>query len=98
MDIYEVFKRSGHKEAFQHAGSVTAPDPDMALLLAKECFVRRREGDHLWVVRRANIHSFTDESILEITEDKTYRFPEAYRDVIQKREAARARARALETE
>ncbi|MEO8322825.1 MAG: hypothetical protein ABI571_01660 [Actinomycetota bacterium] len=96
MEIYEVFRRLGHKDPFEHAGAVIAPDPDMALMMAKECFVRRREGDHLWVVRRSDVHSFKDESILEIAADKSYRFASAYRDVIQKREKALARAREIE--
>ena len=95
MEVYEVFRRSGHKEPFEHAGSVIAADPQMALLLAKECFVRRREGQHLWVVKRSDIHSFSDESILEIAADKSYRFASDYRDVVAKRERARERAREL---
>lgn len=95
MDVYEVFRRGGHKDAFEHCGSVIAPDPDMALLMAKECFLRRREGSHLWVARRSDIHSFSDESILEVAADKSYRFPEDYRDVVQKRERARKRAQEL---
>jgi ring-1,2-phenylacetyl-CoA epoxidase subunit PaaB len=95
MDVYEVFKRSGHKDPFSHAGSVMAPDSEMALIMAKECFLRRREGEHLWVTRRADIHSFSDESLLEIAADKSYRFPEAYRDVVTKREKAKARAKEI---
>jgi ring-1,2-phenylacetyl-CoA epoxidase subunit PaaB len=98
MDIYEVFKRSGHKDPFSHAGSVMAPDSEMALIMAKECFLRRREGEHLWVTRRSDIHSFSDESLLEIAADKSYRFPEADRDVVTKREKARARAREILSE
>jgi ring-1,2-phenylacetyl-CoA epoxidase subunit PaaB len=92
MEIYEVFRRTGHKEPFEHCGSVIASDPEMALLLAKECFVRRREGQHLWVVRRHDVHSFKDESLLEIAADKSYRFAQAYRDVVKKRELAKKRA------
>jgi len=95
MEVFEVFRRSGHKEPFEHAGAVIAPDPDMALLMAKECFFRRREGDHLWVVARNDVHSFADESLLEIAADKSYRFASDYRDVIEKRERALARAREL---
>ncbi len=95
MDVYEVFRRSGHKEPFEHCGAVIAPDPEMALLMAKECFLRRREGQHLWVARRSDIHSFSDESILDIAADKSYRFAEAYRDVVSKRDRARARAKEL---
>lgn len=95
MEVYEVFRRAGHKEPFEHCGAVIAPDPDMALLLAKECFLRRREGNHLWVARRSDIHSFSDESLLEVAGDKSYRFNEGYRDVINKREKALARAKEL---
>ncbi|MFN2389904.1 MAG: 1,2-phenylacetyl-CoA epoxidase subunit B [Actinomycetota bacterium] len=94
MDVYEVFRRAGHKDPFEHCGSVIAPDPDMALLMAKECFLRRNEGQHLWVVRRSDVHAFSDETLLESAADKSYRFAEAYRDVVPKR--ARARARAAE--
>ena len=92
MDVYEVFRRTGHREPFEHAGAVIAPDTDMALLMAKECFLRRREGEHMWVVKRSDIHSFQDESLLEIAADKSYRFASAYRDVVTKRERARKRA------
>ena len=95
MEVYEVFRRSGHKDPYEHCGAVIAPDSDMALIMAKECFLRRREGQHLWVVRRSDIHSFKDESLLEIAADKSYRFAEGYRDVVAKRERARARAREL---
>ena len=95
MDVYEVFRRSAHKEPFTHCGAVTAPDAEMALLMAKECFLRRREGDHLWVARRSDIHSFSDESLLEIASDKSYRFASDYRDVVKKRQRARQRAQEL---
>jgi ring-1,2-phenylacetyl-CoA epoxidase subunit PaaB len=95
MDVYEVFRRSGHKDPYEHCGAVIAPDPQMALLMAKECFLRRSEGQHLWVVRRSDVHSFSDESLLEIAADKSYRFASAYRDVVKKREKARARAEEL---
>lgn len=95
MEVYEVFRRAGHREPFEHCGAVIAPDPEMALLMAKECFLRRREGDHLWVARRSDIHSFSDESLLEVAGDKSYRFNEGYREVVGKREKARERAREL---
>jgi ring-1,2-phenylacetyl-CoA epoxidase subunit PaaB len=93
VEIYEVFRRKGHKDPFEHCGAVIAPDPEMALMLAKESFLRRREGEHLWAVRRSDIHSFKDETMLDIAADKSYRFASAYRDVVRKRERARQRAR-----
>lgn len=95
MEVYEVFRRGGHKDPFEHCGAVIASDPQMALLEAKECFLRRREGQHLWVVRRSDIHSFKDESLLEVAGDKAYRFAYAYRDVVKKRERAKERAKGV---
>ncbi|MDQ3986984.1 MAG: hypothetical protein M3280_10890 [Actinomycetota bacterium] len=95
MEVYEVFRRQGHKAPFEHCGTVTAADPELALLMAKECFLRRKEGEHLWVVARSDIHSFSDESLLQLSADKSYRFPEAYRDVVTMREKARRRAAEL---
>lgn len=95
MEVYEIFRRSGHKKPFEHCGAVIAPDPEMALLLGKECFLRRREGEHLWAVRRSDIHTLEDESVLEIAADKSYRFASDYRDVVQKREVARHRVSSL---
>jgi ring-1,2-phenylacetyl-CoA epoxidase subunit PaaB len=92
MEIYEVFRRSGHKEPFEHCGSVIASDPEMSLLLAKECFARRGEGQHLWTIKRADIHSLSDETLLELAGDKSYRFASAYRDVVTKRVRAKQRA------
>ena len=97
METYEVFRRAGHKDPFAHCGAVIAPDPQMALLMAKECFLRRREGEHLWVARREDLHAFSDESFLELGGDKSYRFASDYRDVVNKRERARRRAQDLLT-
>lgn len=96
MEVFEVFRRAGHREPFEHCGNVIAPDSDMALLLAKECFLRRQEGQHLWVVARSDIHSFSDESVLELAADKSYRFASAYRDVVGKRERAHDRVKELQ--
>lgn len=93
MDIYEVFRRSGHKDPHEHAGTVKASDPDMALYLAKECFLRRGEGEHLWVVRRSDIHSFTHDPAIDIVAEKSYRHPSGYRDIVEKRERALVRAK-----
>jgi ring-1,2-phenylacetyl-CoA epoxidase subunit PaaB len=95
VEVYEIFRRSGHKSPFEHCGAVIAPDPQMALLLGKECFLRRREGEHMWVVRRSDIHALEDESVLEIAGDKSYRFASDYRDVVEKREAARLRVSSM---
>jgi phenylacetate-CoA oxygenase PaaH subunit len=56
--IYEVFRQERKGQAFQHAGSLDAPDRDFAETYAKEFYGRRGESEALWVVPR--------ESILEI--------------------------------
>jgi ring-1,2-phenylacetyl-CoA epoxidase subunit PaaB len=96
MEIFEVFRRTGHKDPYEHCGAVTAPDPEMALLMAKECFLRRGEGEHLWVARRSDIHAFSGDPALDIVADKSYRHPSGYRDVMEKRERALKRAREIE--
>jgi ring-1,2-phenylacetyl-CoA epoxidase subunit PaaB len=53
--IYEVFLKKDGKEEFRHAGSLEAADDDLALVLARETYVRRAEGDQLWLVDRANV-------------------------------------------
>lgn len=93
MEVYEVFRRTGHKDPFEHCGAVTAPDAEMALLMAKECFLRRGEGEHLWVARRSDIHSFSGDPALNVVADKSYRHPSGYRDVVAKREKAIERAK-----
>lgn len=74
-----------------------APDEEMALSYAKECFFRRMEGKGLWVARRQDIHQLEDRGVLEQITDKSYRYPEAYRGVVKKREEAHARAGTVQT-
>ena len=95
MDVYEVFRRSGHKEPYEHCGAVIAPDADMASIMAKECFLRRGEGEHLWIVSRDNIHSISKMPDEGQVADKSYRYASAYREVVGKRERARKRAAGL---
>jgi ring-1,2-phenylacetyl-CoA epoxidase subunit PaaB len=96
METFEVFRRTGHRDPYEHCGAVTAPDPEMALMMAKECFLRRGEGEHLWVVRRSDINSFSGDPALDVVADKSYRHPSGYRDVMEKRERALKRAREIQ--
>lgn len=92
MEVYEVFRRTGHKDPFEHCGAVIAPDPGMAAIMAKECFIRRGEGEHLWVVPRSEVHPVgRDEGTGEVA-DKSYRYASAYRGVVEKRARAKQRA------
>jgi len=52
---YEVFLKKEGKEEFRHAGSFEAADDELAIVLARETYVRRAEGDQLWLVDRSNV-------------------------------------------
>jgi phenylacetate-CoA oxygenase PaaH subunit len=62
--IYEVFRQERKGQAFQHAGSVEAPDASFADVYAREQYGRRGESTALWVVPRdavREIEEFVDE-------------------------------------
>jgi phenylacetate-CoA oxygenase PaaH subunit len=62
--IYEVFRQERKGQAFQHAGSVEAPDGPFADAYAREQYGRRGESTALWVVPRDAVHEieeFVDE-------------------------------------
>ncbi len=42
MRVYEVFLMKEGKEGFRHAGSLEAPDDEMAAVLARETYTRRQ--------------------------------------------------------
>ena len=55
MKTYEVFLKKEGKDPFSHAGSLDAPDDEMALIYARETYGRRSEGDQMWVVSRTAV-------------------------------------------
>ena len=60
---YEVFKQDTPKKVHQAVGTVHAPDPQVALLNARNVFVRRPKAVSLWVVPAGSILSFTAEEL-----------------------------------
>ena len=86
--IYEVFRQERKGQAFQHAGSIEAPDERFAEWYAREQYGRRGESQALWVVAR--------DSILRIDEfDLKYRRVDGYSIKARLKEAReRAAARA----
>ena len=79
-ETYEVFHQSKRGEPHMYVGSVHAPDPQMALQLARDQFARRLKCASLWVVRSKDITA-TDyqegDFFAQIT-DKSYRDPKAF--------------------
>jgi len=62
--VYEVFRQERKGQAFQHAGSVVAPDPAFADVYAREQYGRRGESTALWIVPRdavVEVADFPDE-------------------------------------
>ena len=62
--IWEVFRQERKGQAFQHAGSLEAPDLRYAELYARDFYGRRNESETLWVVPRDEIRElgeFSDE-------------------------------------
>ncbi len=62
---YIVFDQSGEGKPAFYAGAVHAPDPEMALLNARDVFARRDEHVRLWVVRESQIYTKTAEELSE---------------------------------
>lgn len=75
LRIFEVFHQQARGEAHVYVGSVHAPDPEMALLMAKEQYARRQACVNLWVVPREAIFQtdYQDDDIFERGTDKSYR-------------------------
>jgi len=58
--VFEVFRQERRGQAFEHAGSVVAPDPEFAEAWAREQYGRRGESAALWLVPRDAIRTVTE--------------------------------------
>ena len=58
--IFEVFRQEKKGQAFQHAGSIEAPDAAFAEAWAREQYGRRGESEALWLVARGDVHEVHD--------------------------------------
>ena len=89
MEVYEVFRRTGTRSRSSTAATVIAPDSEMALVMAKECFLRRRR-------RRASLGRPSHRHPLVLKTSRCSRSlptsrtasTSGYRDVVKKREKA----------
>jgi len=90
-DVWEVFRQEKDGEPMRHAGSVRAPDADLAVHYAREFYSRRQESVRLWIVARSAIHDLSDPDLLQPPLDRSFKKPGGYvmRDKLQ---AARRRA------
>lgn len=72
MPTYEVFLKKDGRDEYRHAGALEAANEDLAIVLARECYVRRAEGDRMWLVDRTNLIE-PDAGYLEPNADKPHR-------------------------
>ena len=79
-ETYEVFHQSRRGEPHSYVGSVHAPDPQMALQLARDQFARRLKCASLWVVRSKDITAtdYQEGGFFAQLTDKSYRDPKAF--------------------
>jgi ring-1,2-phenylacetyl-CoA epoxidase subunit PaaB len=79
--LWEVFVRARGGLEHRHAGSVHAPDGEIALRHARDTYTRRMEGVSLWVVRSDQIVASSPDKAGELFDpaaSKIYRHPTFY--------------------
>ena len=76
--LWEVFVRSKRGVSHVHAGTVHAPDAELAMQNARDLFTRRSEGVSIWVVKSSDVTASDPgdrESLFDPAADKTFRHP-----------------------
>lgn len=81
FQTYEVFHQQKRGQQHVHVGIVHAPNPEMALLYAKEQYARRGQTSNLWVVPTNMVFAtdYLDADIFETTPEKIHRDPATYK-------------------
>ncbi len=80
-ETYEVFHQKKRGDQHMHVGIVHAPNPEMAMLFAKEQFGRRGISANIWVVRTKDVFAteYEDQDIFDTTPEKIYREAGGYK-------------------
>lgn len=79
--LYEVFIRAGRGMSHVHAGSLHAPDAEMAVRNARDLYTRRGEGVSIWVVASGDITTSdpdAKDAFFESPQGKEYRHATYY--------------------
>lgn len=79
--LWEVFIQSRQGMHHRHAGSLRAPDAEMAIQNARDVYTRRNEGTSLWVIESSNIVASEPQDagpLFEPATSKVYRHPTFY--------------------
>lgn len=77
---YEVFSKRAPDKEFIHQFSLTAPNDEIAKVMAQENFLRREPVSDLWVVRREHILTLSagEKHSLQRLDNKDYRNTKGY--------------------
>lgn len=89
MHTYEIFLKKDGRDEYRHAGALDAATDELALVMARESYLRRAEGDRLWLVRRDHV-IVADPELIAPNADKPHRHHDG--------SAVAARRKALRTE
>lgn len=79
--LWEVFLQEAQGEPHRHAGSVHAPDAELALQNARDVYTRRGEAISIWVVPSTALHATRPSDagpFFDPADDKVYRHPSFY--------------------
>ncbi|MGI9608516.1 MAG: 1,2-phenylacetyl-CoA epoxidase subunit PaaB [Acidimicrobiales bacterium] len=90
MQTYEVFLKKDGRDEYRHAGALDAATDELALVMARESYIRRAEGDRLWLVRRDHV-IVADSDFVAPNSDKPHRHHDGAA-VAARRKAAREEA------
>lgn len=80
--IWEVFTQEADGTPHEHAGSLHAPDAEMALQNARDVYSRRGKVMSIWVVPSEAIKATQPADhpyLFEPANDKVYRHPQFYK-------------------
>lgn len=80
-DVYEVFSQKDLTSKFESQFSLLAPNPEIAMSMAQDNFMRREEVPaNLFVVKRDYIHYISPDKreALQRLDNKEYRQPANY--------------------
>lgn len=72
MATYEVFLKKDGRDEYRHAGALDAANDELAMVMARESYIRRAEGDRLWLVNREHV-LVADPDFIAPNADKPHR-------------------------
>ena len=83
MPRYLVFGRKDSQEQMRYVGEVDAPNPEMGLSHARQCFSRRDEADEIWLAPADTTMRFRRSGSEGL--DHSYREIQTYADLGKRR-------------